>query len=101
MANYIFLIVFIVLAILVMLVAIVLDRQAEIKAKQFISCYSTSILGEVQTRGLSPLFKRLDSTSLERERLYLHHCHATPLSISSVWFATERLLIDKTFARLG
>ncbi len=33
------------------------------------SRYSTSIFSEVQTRGLSPLFTRLDSTSLGRERL--------------------------------
>ncbi len=31
---------------------------------------STAILGEVQARGLSPLFARLDSTSLERKQLY-------------------------------
>ncbi len=31
--------------------------------------YSTSILSEVQTGGLRPLFARLDRTSLERERL--------------------------------
>ncbi len=32
--------------------------------------YSTSILGEVQARGLSPWLARLDRTSLERERLH-------------------------------
>ncbi len=53
------------------------------------SPYSTSILGEVQARGLSPLFARLDSTSLERERLYYPQFNSDRILNASPWLASK------------
>ncbi len=46
------------------------EKEMQLHPDRIEIYYSTSILGEVQARGLSPLPTRLDSTSLEREWLY-------------------------------